>query len=143
MLEKVRVFLPLTTRSLPSKQASCAGNSTFHAPFSHAVVVAEAPLKETVTSSLGSAHPQTEIGFSRWKTPLSVKHLGSETSANAEDVKEDATIAEARSVNKVFFIENTLGLKLGGLTNKRQILFALFVVSYKYAYETLIIILAN
>ena len=77
----------------------------FQLPFSQAAVVAEAPLNETVTCSLGSAHPQTQIGFSRWNTALSVKHLGSETSARAEAANAVKASAAAKNVNNVFFIK--------------------------------------
>ena len=63
-LEKTTRLSPWITSSWGWKEAGCAGSSTFQVLSAKALVEADVPLKLTLISSSGFAHPQTHMGWS-------------------------------------------------------------------------------
>ena len=81
MLARVMVLLPLMTRSAGFAFAESAARSTRHLPSASAVVESVWSAKVTETFSPAEALPQTGMGFSRWRTALSVNNGAGTTSA--------------------------------------------------------------
>ena len=87
---KVRVFLPLTV-IVYGPPVGSGSSITSHFPFGPALAVLPWSLMVTVTSSPGSAQPQTRSFCSRWRTMWSLKMAGSFTSARAGSKNQPAT----------------------------------------------------